>query len=99
MSEWIETTVGDLAASTRNALVGGPFGSNLVSKDYVDHGVPVIRGQNMGARWVAGDFAYVSSEKAQSLLWGLICQAFFLITVFGFWPHGPLVMIGSSEPI
>jgi hypothetical protein len=53
----------------------------------------------MGARWVAGDFAYVSSEKAQSLLWGLICQAFFLITVFGFWPHGPLVMIGSSEPI
>ena len=67
MSDWIETTVGDLAASTRNALVGGPFGSNLVSKDYVDHGVPVIRGQNMGARWVAGDFAYVSPEKARSL--------------------------------
>ncbi|OIQ64491.1 type I restriction modification DNA specificity domain protein [mine drainage metagenome] len=67
MSEWIETTVGDLAASTRNALVGGPFGSNLVSKDYVDQGVPVIRGQNMGARWVLGDFAYVSTEKARSL--------------------------------
>ena len=67
MSEWIETTVGELAASTRNALVGGPFGSNLVSKDYVDDGVPVIRGQNMGGRWVAGDFAYVSPEKAQAL--------------------------------
>jgi type I restriction enzyme S subunit len=67
MSEWVETTVGELAASTRNALVGGPFGSNLVSKDYVDQGVPVIRGQNMGGRWVAGDFAYVSTEKAGAL--------------------------------
>ena len=67
MRRWIETTVGDLAASTRNALVGGPFGSNLVSKDYVDQGVPVIRGQNVGARWVDGDFAYVSPEKARSL--------------------------------
>jgi type I restriction enzyme, S subunit len=68
MSEWIETTVGELAASTRNALVGGPFGSNLVSKDYIDHGVPVIRGQNMGARWVGGEFAYVSPEKAKALV-------------------------------
>lgn len=67
MSEWIETTVGAIAASSRNALVGGPFGSNLVSKDYVDQGVPVIRGQNMGGRWVAGDFAYVSTEKAAAL--------------------------------
>lgn len=67
MSEWIETTVGEIAASSRNALVGGPFGSNLVSKDYVDEGVPVIRGQNMGGRWVAGDFAYVSTDKAAAL--------------------------------
>ncbi|ABD67792.1 restriction modification system DNA specificity domain [Rhodoferax ferrireducens T118] len=67
MSEWIETTVGEIAASSRNALVGGPFGSNLVSKDYVDQGVPVIRGQNMGGRWVAGDFACVSTEKAAAL--------------------------------
>lgn len=67
MSDWIETTVGELAAPIRNALVGGPFGSNLVSKDYVEDGVPVIRGQNMGGRWVSGEFAYVSEEKAQAL--------------------------------
>jgi len=67
MSEWVETTLGELAASTRHALVGDPSGSNLVTKDYVDHGVPVIRGQNMGGRWVAGDFAYVSPGKAQTL--------------------------------
>lgn len=68
MSEWIDYIVGDIAAPIRNALVGGPFGSNLVSNDYVDKGIPVIRGQNMGLdRWVSGDFAFVSPAKAQSL--------------------------------
>lgn len=65
---WIRCRVGDIAATVRNALVGGPFGSNLVSKDYEGAGVPVIRGQNMGlGRWIDGDFAYVSEEKAQQL--------------------------------
>jgi len=64
----IECTVGDIAAPTRNALVGGPFGSDLVSKDYVHSGVPVIRGANMGhGRWVDGDFVYVTPEKADAL--------------------------------
>jgi type I restriction enzyme S subunit len=60
-------TVGEIAAPVRNALVGGPFGSNLVSRDYVPSGVPVIRGQNLGARWVAGEFAFVSDAKAKTL--------------------------------
>jgi len=65
--EWRESTIGEIAAPVRNALVGGPFGSNLVSRDYVDVGVPVIRGQNMGSRWVSGEFAYVTDAKADSL--------------------------------
>lgn len=66
-SDWELMTVGEIAAEKRNALVGGPFGSNLVSSDYVDSGVPVIRGGNMGNRWVTGEFAFVSEEKAISL--------------------------------
>jgi type I restriction enzyme, S subunit len=63
-----ECIVQDVASSARNALVGGPFGSDLVSKDYVSSGVPVIRGTNMGhGRWVAGEFAFVTTEKANSL--------------------------------
>lgn len=62
-----EMTLADLAAPQKNAIVGGPFGSNLVSKDYVEAGVPVIRGANMGAKWVGGDFVYVSNEKAIEL--------------------------------
>lgn len=61
-------TVQDIAATQKNALVGGPFGSNLVSSDYVQDGVPVIRGANMGlGRWVSGEFAFVTKEKAESL--------------------------------
>ncbi|WP_250510322.1 restriction endonuclease subunit S [Caballeronia sp. GACF4] len=60
-------TLADLAAPVANAIVGGPFGSNLVSKDYVPKGVPVIRGQNMGGKWVAGEFVFVSPEKASEL--------------------------------
>lgn len=45
-------------------MVGGPFGSSLVSRDYVDDGIPVIRGANMGAGpWLSGDFVYVTPEK------------------------------------
>lgn len=60
--------VQDVAVSTKNAIVGGPFGSDLVSRDYVESGVPVIRGSNMSSgRWVGGEFAFVTEEKARSL--------------------------------
>jgi len=64
---WKEVPFGKLAAPIRNAIVGGPFGSNLVSSDYVELGVPVIRGQNMAGRWVGGDFVFVNEAKAASL--------------------------------
>jgi type I restriction enzyme S subunit len=67
-ASWREHKFEELAAESRNAIVGGPFGSNLVSSDYTEAGVPVIRGQNMGhGRWVTGQFAFVSDEKAESL--------------------------------
>lgn len=63
-----ECLLQDVAAKVPNAIVGGPFGSNLVSADYTERGVPVIRGQNMGmGRWVNGDFVFVSEEKAKRL--------------------------------
>lgn len=67
-SKFVKCVLEELAAHEKNATVGGPFGSNLVSKDYVDDGVPVIRGQNMGGgRWVSGQFAFVSECKAKKL--------------------------------
>ena len=58
-------TIREIAAP--GGLVGGPFGSNLVSADYVERGVPVIRGENLGlGKWVDGDFAFVTAAKAAS---------------------------------
>jgi type I restriction enzyme, S subunit len=64
-ADWRDLLLEELAASTRNALVGGPFGSDLVSSDYSPTGVPVIRGENLSTgRWVAGDFVFVPTAKA-----------------------------------
>ena len=65
--DWKSTTVLEIASRVRNAIVGGPFGSDLVSNDYVEEGVPVIRGQNVGFRIVSGSFAFVTPAKANSL--------------------------------
>ncbi|APF39932.1 restriction endonuclease subunit S [Neomicrococcus aestuarii] len=65
MSEWREITIKN-AAQTKG-LIGGPFGSKLVSRDYVETGVPVIRGQNLGSgRWVdLTDSVFVSESKME----------------------------------
>lgn len=56
-----ETSLAGVAVP--GGLVGGPFGSTLVGRDYVPEGVPVIRGGNLSQRYVGGDFVYVSPEK------------------------------------
>jgi type I restriction enzyme S subunit len=65
--DWDCERIGDAAANVANSIVGGPFGSDLVSADYVNAGVPVIRGQNMSANVVSGEFVFVSPQKARSL--------------------------------
>lgn len=65
--DWDIKSVRAIAAPIKNAVVGGPFGSDLTSKHYVDAGVPVIRGQNMGAPFIFGTFVFVTPEKAESL--------------------------------
>jgi type I restriction enzyme S subunit len=65
--DWQSVTVAATASRAPNAIVGGPFGSDLVSSDYTEAGVPVIRGQNMAGKFVSGEFAFVSSNKAKSL--------------------------------
>jgi type I restriction enzyme, S subunit len=93
--EWPQSTVEKIAAKTRNAVVGGPFGSNLVSRDYVNEGVPVIRGQNMASRWVSGEFVFVSTEKAQSLESNLALPGDIVFTQRGTLGQVSLVPDGS----
>jgi len=66
---WQTVKLDDLKAEIPNAIVGGPFGSNLTTRDYVNDGVPVIRGANLsnGAMFSEHEFVFVSEEKANEL--------------------------------
>jgi type I restriction enzyme S subunit len=67
--KWPIVRLSTLAAERKGAIVGGPFGSDLVSRDYVSSGVPVIRGVNLpkDAKFSCEDFVYVSENKADAL--------------------------------
>ena len=46
----------------------GPFGSNIKAENFVDSGIPVIRGKNLNcAKYVDGEFVYLTDEKANEL--------------------------------
>ncbi len=58
-----------IKAEVPYAFVGGPFGSNLTTRDYVEEGVPVIRGSNQSSVSIFNDddYVFVSDEKAVQL--------------------------------
>ncbi len=68
-SPWPEHSIAEIAAGESNSLTGGPFGSDLVSADYRESGVPVIRGSNFSgeSRFIRGPFAHVDTDKAAAL--------------------------------
>lgn len=68
--KWQLVTIQSIQASKKHATTGGPFGSKLVGTDYVENGVPVIRGTNLplDSRFSLKDFVFVSEEKADSLI-------------------------------
>ena len=65
-----------LTADEPYAFVGGPFGSKLTSRDYVDSGVPVIRGLNLNnGRFLDMDgFVFVSDSKVREDLSGNLAK-------------------------
>jgi len=65
---WRMTTLEEIAAPIPNAIVDGPFGSNLKISDYVEDGVPVLQGKNITNdtfRWF--DVRFISTHKASEL--------------------------------
>lgn len=66
---WNLVTIESIKAPGRYTLVGGPFGSELTTRDYSDEGVPVIRGSNlpMDREFVDDGFVFVREEKADAL--------------------------------
>jgi len=66
--QWI--TLGEISDPDSRAIVSGPFGSNIGSRFFVEHGVPVIRGNNLTTdmrRFIDEGFVFVTEQKADEL--------------------------------
>jgi len=68
--EWEEKKLIDTAdKKVKWSFIGGPFGSNLKSSDYVESGIRVIQLQNIGDAEFLDDYKiFTSEEKATELL-------------------------------
>ena len=67
--KWRTMPLDTVKASVPYAFVGGPFGSNLTTRDYCEEGVPVIRGNNLPfeSSFRDDNFVFVSEKKADDL--------------------------------
>lgn len=64
MNNWKTYRLGDVSQD----IAMGPFGSNLKVDNFIESGVPVIRGLNLNnCGFTNNSFAFVSEEKANSL--------------------------------
>ena len=60
-------TLGQLSKK-KDAVVSGPFGSNLKVSDYKTEGIPILRLQNIGKGYfIDKSIKYINEEKAEEL--------------------------------
>ena len=67
-ADWPEFSIEELKASSRNAIAMGPFGSNIKAENFVEEGIPVIKGGNLTGDFIVEDkFDFLTEEKADQL--------------------------------
>jgi len=80
---WAWATVEQLAAPELNSITDGPFGSNLKTAHYTDHGPRVIRLQNIGDGVFSDARAYISDERYERLQKHRVLPGDVLIAALG----------------
>jgi type I restriction enzyme, S subunit len=66
--EWPTVQLGTLTADHDGAVAIGPFGSAMKAEEYASHGVPIIRGTNVGAsRELKGDWVFIPEAFADAM--------------------------------
>jgi type I restriction enzyme S subunit len=65
---WAVASLAQLTSAPKQDIVSGPFGSNLKSEEYVSHGVPIIRLQNVDRnRFLEKNMRFITKQKAEEL--------------------------------
>lgn len=98
MSEWQAIAIAELALGGEKGVAGGPFGSSLGRKHYVQSGVPVIRGSQLAGdgQFSFKDLVFVSEEKADRHTGNLARPGDVLVTQRG--TLGQVGLIPDSSP-
>lgn len=94
---WMLYTPHDIAGLAKDALVIGPFGSNLKTSDYCDEGVPLVFVKDIRAEDFSRPRAYVSTAKAAELEAHQVLPGDILITKMGD-PPGDVALYDSDVP-
>ena len=62
-------TIEEIKDSRKHAMAMGPFGSNITRDNFVENGIPVIRGVNLkNNQFFEEDFVFLTEEKADQLV-------------------------------
>jgi type I restriction enzyme S subunit len=81
---WEWGTVVDAAANEENAVVDGPFGSNLKLSDYIEPpGVPVLTTRNLRQGFGPATLRYISLKKSEELSRSLVRAGDVLMAKIG----------------
>lgn len=97
--DWCKTKLIDVAdKNVKWSFIGGPFGSNLKSSDYVSEGVRVIQLQNIGDAEFKDEYKiFTSEEKADELLSNNIYPGDIILSKMGD-PVGRACLIPDTHP-
>ncbi len=79
--DWPEFTIDELKASTKGAIAMGPFGSRIKAENFVDSGVPVLKGGNLHGAYINdSDCDFLTEEKADELKSSVVYEGDIVIT-------------------
>lgn len=86
-TEWRESTVSDVAASSPHALATGPFGSAIGSRFFRPAGIPVIRGGNLSTdseiRLCDEGLVFLDPDKAAEFSRSVVRHGDLVFTCWG----------------
>jgi len=67
--EWNVEKIKNIASNQKYSITMGPFGSNITKDNFINSGVPVIRGVNLNDYiFNENGFVYLTEEKANELI-------------------------------
>ncbi|QSF36393.1 restriction endonuclease subunit S (plasmid) [Priestia megaterium] len=80
-AHWNVEKIDSLKSKEKHAIAMGPFGSRIKKENFIEFGVPIIRGNNLKRfNFDESEFVYVSEEKAEELKSSIVKKGDLVIT-------------------